>query len=93
MPKNTVSLTSEKSAAIIAHAKNQSLDNFPPETEFYIYGSLYRPMSGSWARIPGAIFVNADYSTDRVHTWVVSEHALAPTVIDSFELTARLNER
>ena len=56
---------------------------------YWVYGSPCRPMSGAWARIPDARYVNANYSQDKVHTWVVVPARLERSIIDSYELTER----
>jgi hypothetical protein len=42
-----------------ASQANTTRDYQPGET-FYVYASTSRPISGSWAQIPGAVYVNAN---------------------------------
>lgn len=56
---------------------------------YWVYGSPCRPMSGTWARIPNACYVNAERSTTGMHTWVVVPARLERSIIDNYELTER----
>lgn len=54
---------------------------------YYVYGAPMRPMSGSWARIDGAVYINADKQTTGYHTYVAVPEALDKEVIERYELT------
>ena len=45
-----------------------------------------RPMNAGGARIPEAHYVNADYSENRVHTWVITPDPLDAAMIARFDL-------
>jgi hypothetical protein len=55
-------------------------------TGYHVYGAPMRPMSGSWARIDGAVFINADKSTTGYHTYVVVPELLDRDTIERYEL-------
>jgi hypothetical protein len=53
---------------------------------YHVYGAPMRPMSGSWARIDGAVFINADKSRSGYHTYVAVPMPLEKGMIESYEL-------
>jgi hypothetical protein len=53
---------------------------------YHVYGAPMRPMSGSWARIDGAVFINADKSTSGYHTYVAVPELLDRDTIERYEL-------
>lgn len=55
-------------------------------TACYVYGSPMRPMSATWARIPGATFLNADKRATGYHTYVATLETLPQETINSYEL-------
>lgn len=55
-------------------------------TRCFVYGSPMRPMSASWARIPGATFLNASVRATGYHTYVAVPELLDARVIASYEL-------
>lgn len=58
-----------------------------PQPHEWIYGSRNRPISASWARIPGANYVQLDHKTnDWTYTWVVVPEKLDKKTIDGYEL-------
>jgi hypothetical protein len=57
-----------------------------PAEALRLYGSPNRPMSGSWARIPGAAYITADVRDTGLHTWVVVPDEIDPALVESYEL-------
>ena len=53
---------------------------------YHVYGSPMRPMSSVWARIEGAVYINADRSSTGYHTYVAVPAVLSQDVIDRYEL-------
>lgn len=55
-------------------------------THAYVYASGHRPIDSSWARIPDAVYVPADWKTTGVWTWVVAPGPLEPALVEGYEL-------
>ncbi len=53
---------------------------------YHVYGSPMRPMSSVWARIEGAVYINADVSGTGYHTYVAVPAVLSQDMIDRYEL-------
>lgn len=53
---------------------------------YTVYGSPMCPMSGTWARIDGAVYIPADKWATGYHTYVAVPAPLAQSVIASYEL-------
>lgn len=51
-----------------------------------VYGSPMRPMSGTWARIDGAVYMPADKAATGYHTYVAVPAPLAQAVVANYEL-------
>lgn len=62
-------------------------DYWPGKEWVHIYASRNRPMSGVWARIKDAHYVDGDYSTQGVFTWVVTPTLIPNDKVASYELT------
>lgn len=54
--------------------------------DYWIYGSPMRPMSATWARIPDAVYMQADKSATGYHTYVAVPEALSQEVVARYEL-------
>lgn len=59
-------------------------EHWPGKEWVHVYASRLRPMSGSWARIKDAHYVNSDLRG--VHTWVVVPKPLTAEVVGSYQL-------
>lgn len=53
----------------------------------HVYASRNRPISGVWASIPNAIYVEAGYAETNVWTWVVVPRLLDDETVRRYELT------
>ena len=53
----------------------------------HVYASRNRPISGLWASVPGAVYVDADYAKTGVWTWVVTTVPLDDKTVRRYELT------
>lgn len=53
---------------------------------YTVYGSPMRPMSGTWARIDGAVYMPTDKATTGYHTYVAVPDPLALSVVANYEL-------
>lgn len=53
----------------------------------HVYASRNRPISGLWADVPGAVYVDADYAATGVWTWVVVPEPLGDETVRRYELT------
>jgi hypothetical protein len=82
-------MTNEQKGLSIVQTADDLYGKVESDT-FYVYGSPSRPMnnSSSWGLIQGARFVNADYRSDRVHTFIVVPEQLDRATIQSYELTS-----
>jgi len=56
------------------------------ENHKHIYASSRRPINGGWAKIPNAVYMDADKSAN-VWTWVITPELLPQEVIYQYELT------
>jgi len=56
-------------------------------THRWVYGSPMRPMSSSWARLPGgAVYLNADKAKTGFHSYVVVLAKLDKEIIEKYDL-------
>jgi hypothetical protein len=55
-------------------------------TLYIVYGSPMRPMSGIWARIDGAVFIQSDKQQSGYHTYVAVPQLLDAEVTEQYEL-------
>jgi len=53
---------------------------------YTVYGSPMRPMSGTWARIEGAVYMPTDKAATGYHTYVAVPAPLAQAVVANYEL-------
>lgn len=53
----------------------------------HIYASRNRPISGLWASIPGAVYVDANYAETGVWAWMVTVEPLDDETVRRYELT------
>lgn len=56
-------------------------------TSYYTYGSPMRPMSATWARIEGAVFMQDGKKTTEYYTIVATPEPLTLDIVVKFELT------
>ena len=55
-------------------------------TSYLVYGSPMRPMSGMWARIDGAVFIQSDKQQSGYHSYVAVPQLLNAEVAEKYEL-------
>lgn len=53
---------------------------------YHVYGSAMRPMSASWARIEGAVFIQCDKRATGYHTYVAVPGQLDSEIVARYEL-------
>lgn len=56
-------------------------------SSYVVYGAPMRPMSASWARIDGAVYIPTSKSQAGYHTYVVVPEPLDKEVAKNYELT------
>ena len=63
------------------------ISDYVPQPHDWIYGSSYRPISASWARIPEAHYIQVDHRANNgVYTWVVVPYCLDEWTLAAYEL-------
>jgi hypothetical protein len=62
-------------------------EDWPGREWRHVYASRSRPISGLWVSIPDAHYVESDYPSTDVFTWVVTPQPLDQAAIDRYELT------
>lgn len=55
-------------------------------SRYLVYGSPMRPMSASWARIEGAVYMQVDKAITGYHTYIATPLTLPKELVDRFEL-------